>query len=128
MTDVLLCWLILPKADRLPAAPTYPPPENPDTPTSEFLVADDSFLYWKTFDGISDNHLAGIKAGIETLWIYGYVDYIDKFQERHRGGYARVYEPGRGAGPPEQRNNLIFVSQRNYNYDRRRKKGEGNDW
>lgn len=45
-----------------------------------------------------------------------------------RGGYARQYDPRRDDPANENRNNLIFVTQRGYNYDRPRKKGEGNDW
>ncbi len=115
VSDVFLCWLALPNGQTPPSKPYYPPPEMPDEPTSAFLVAGDSFLFWKTFDGISDDHFDRIAEEDETLWIYGYVDYIDAFRQRHRGGYARQYAPGRAD------NNLIFMSQIGYNYDRRRK-------
>jgi hypothetical protein len=51
------------------------------------------------------------------------VDYIDAFGERHRGGYARIYDPQPGVP-----NNLGFVAQDGYNYDRLRDEGEGRDW
>lgn len=128
VSNTMLYWLVLPKGQCPPAVPNYPPPENAEEPTTAFLVADDSFFYWKTFDGISDDHLEKIAAGDETLWIYGYVDYSDKFMQRHRGGYARVYNPTLDTGPIDTRNNLVFVNQDGYNYDRPRKKGEGRDW
>ncbi len=56
--------------------------------------------------------------------LIGYVDYLDKFGGRHRGGYARKFAPELDGTD----NNLIFVDQTGYNYDRSRKKGEGNDW
>ncbi len=69
------------------------------------------------------------------LYFIGYVDYIDRFGIRHRTGYARIYDPTKEFQPPSQtndqflrRNNLGFVTQPGYNYDRKRKKGEGNDW
>lgn len=43
------------------------------------------------------------------MWLYGYVDYVDCFNQRHRAGYAREYDPATGA--------LIFVTQPGYNYD-----------
>ena len=57
---------------------------------------------------------------------HGYVDYIDQFGQRHRGGYARVYDPRLDTEP--SRNNLLFITQKGYNYDRLRKRGEGSDW
>jgi hypothetical protein len=56
------------------------------------------------------------------------VGYIDVFGGHHRGGYARVYDPALETGPVGKRNNLAFVTDRAYNYDRPRRKGEGDDW
>jgi hypothetical protein len=66
---------------------------------------------------------------------------MDKFSIRHRAGYARVYSPeadrhssyenGRsvfGRREWTQRNNLPYVLNKNYNYDRERTPNEGNDW
>jgi hypothetical protein len=71
----------------------------------------------------------------------GYVDYIDRFDRRHRLGYARFYSPsadrkesyshGRaifGRTKFESRNNLPFLLKSGYNYDRERKPDEGSDW
>jgi hypothetical protein len=98
---------------------------------------------------IFHNHLFQV-AGIEDLkaseslklYAIGYVDYIDKFGERHRSGYAHVYNPSldnfnywsedtdptTAAKAWAERLNLSFVTQPNYSYDRKRKKGEGKDW
>ena len=53
VSDVLLCWLALPKGQSPPTKPYYPPTEKPEERTTAFLVAGDSFLFWKTFDGIT---------------------------------------------------------------------------
>ena len=62
------------------------------------------------------------------LYVVGYVDYIDVFGGHQRGGYARVYDPALDTGPEDARNNLAFVTDRAYNYDRPREEGEGDDW
>jgi hypothetical protein len=93
------------------------------------------------------------------LYVIGYVDYIDKFDQRHRSGYGRIYQPSIDdrRSPEYQiqatvddgdvfignmqsratrfdpmlydaRNNLAFLTQPGYNYDRKRKRGEGSDW
>lgn len=112
VSDVFLCWLALPKGQKPPSKPQYPPPPRPVEPTTAFLVANDLFLVWRTFDDICGDHLDKIASGDETLWIYGYVDYTDASGQRHRGGYGRQYAPGR------TENNLIFMTRSGYNYDR----------
>jgi len=79
------------------------------------------------------------------LFIIGYVDFVDAFGVRHRSGYARMYNAwieSKGIQPDDptmlsavelkqrhkRRNNLVFMSQAGYNYDRERDEGEGNDW
>lgn len=52
----------------------------------------------------------------DELWLYGYVDYVDEFNQHHRAGYVRVHLEDR----PE--NNLVFVNRPGWNYDRRRKR------
>ena len=45
---------------------------------------------------------------------------------RHRAGYARKFSPVTiTLGLP---NNLVYVDFEGYNYDRKRKKPEGDDW
>ena len=62
-------------------------------------------------------------AGGQILVVYGFVDYIDAFGVRHRGGYARQYVPN-----VQGNNNLVFLDHPSYDYDRPRRPGEGNDW
>lgn len=109
------------------------------------------------YDDIHPHRLGGtISMGAPGMkvWLIGYVDYIDKFNIRHRAGYARVFDQTiddkqstayrrkgkvgeifvREIGENidwtryEQRNNLPFVTQTGYNYDRKRLPREGNDW
>ncbi len=68
------------------------------------------------------------------LFIVGFVDYRDKFGTRHRGGYARKYaiaKDDRCSYDSDEaflkRNNLIIVTESGYNYDRPRRRGEGNE-
>src|ERR1700730_17787777 len=70
---------------------------------------------------------------------------LDRFGTRHRSGYARMYNPwieSKGIQPDDptvtsqseieerhkRRNNLVFMSQSGYNYDRKREEDEGSDW
>lgn len=95
---------------------------------------------------IEETAFTSVRSGLN-LYLLGYVDYIDKFGRRHRAGYARVYNPSidtsrqfvlnrsgdrvrneLDADAHTKRNNLPFVTQPGYNYDRERVKGEGNDW
>ena len=85
-----------------------------------FLVSNDSFLFSSSIE-IAASDMAGIRGGTRQLHVMGYVDYIDQFGQRQRGGYARRYDPS-------STNNLIFVNESGYNYDRVRLPGEGDDW
>ena len=75
-----------------------------------------------------------VRAGRGRWLVFGYVDYIDKFGKRHRAGYAREYnkeldDPSRySAEDYPKRSNLSFVVEPDYNYDRERQRGEGEDW
>ncbi|MCH9054139.1 MAG: hypothetical protein IIA72_24380 [Proteobacteria bacterium] len=111
-----LCWDVLPKGQPLPAKPNYRPPKDTHIPTTAFLVAGDFFYAWRKFEKIPDEHLDKIEARDMTAFVYGYVDYIDIFGQCHRGGYARQYDPDRTG------NNLIFMAQSGYDYDRPIKK------
>lgn len=70
-------------------------------------------------------------AGIH-VYAIGYVDYIDKFERRHRCGYGRQFTPSieRKVGPLyetddggfdeaafKKRNNLPYIMKAGYNYD-----------
>jgi hypothetical protein len=68
-----------------------------------------------------------------------------RFDTRHRAGYARMFNywaEVKSIQPDDptvlseleieerykRRNNLVFMSQSGYNYDREREEGEGDDW
>lgn len=121
--------------DRLIVAALPLTPKYDRTPPLEagFLVKDKGFYFerlWK----VSDQQLADIRSGRIVLWILGYVDYLDRFDQRHRAGYARKFDPtldakyDRDDVPVKDRSNLPFETRPGFNYDRKRKKGEGIDW
>jgi hypothetical protein len=101
--------------------------------TNEFTIFQNQVLDLFTIEQI--------RKGVLKLYVFGYADYIDKFAVRHRCGFARVYNPdmddrNRYLNPDgtinqeaaAERNNLHFVTEPNYNYDRKREKNEGKDW
>jgi hypothetical protein len=134
VTDVITKAVILTKTDKLPQIPEYGEAGNSGL-FGTFLVKDESFFkLYGEFAPIGTN-IGNVKTGEIILYFYGYVDYIDAFRQRHRGGFGRVFYPAiddRSLYKTEEdftkRCNLIFLSQGGYNYDRPRKKGEGNDW
>ena len=133
VTDLRLKLESLPNNVRLPAIPNYQRQDQGLT-AKGFLVANDEFSHGEMFRKNPIN-VASVKAGTERVWLYGYVDYIDVFGQRHRGGYMRVYASGRDDRAKYlsgrhymTRNNLVFEAQEGYNYDRLRQPGEGIDW
>lgn len=111
ITDVHLRISRIAFADQLPETPDYGDSIPIGCP---FLVPGD-FVNVPTVRGVGDDQRRRIV-------VFGYVDYIDVFGVRHRAGYAREHVEN------IQGNNLVFVSAPGYNYDRPRKKSEGNDW
>lgn len=133
ITDVVLSPLVLPAGQRLPSEPTYRRNDGGHAPQS-FLVADEEFSYLR-FYNLQPGQMNEVMDFRSVLYFVGYVDYIDRFGQRHRAGYTRQYAPRiddrslyRTDAEFEGRNNLIFVTDARYNYDRPRLPGEGNDW
>jgi hypothetical protein len=125
VTDILMKPIVLPNNQSLPKRPDYARVWGPILPQA-FLVAQEEFFYDVAFN-ISPEQMAAVNnAFTHTLYLIGYVDYIDQFGQRHRGGYARMYKPLTGL--LQHQDNLIYVVQEGYNYDRRRTRGEGEDW
>lgn len=117
----------------LPDVPDYTS-KRPNPITDVFLVTNDEFTIYYA-PTILGPEMKSIERREKILFIYGYVDYVDKFEIRHRAGYARLYDPGidyRGPDVSDEafrnRSNLAYVAQPGYNYDRLRKQGEGKDW
>jgi hypothetical protein len=121
VTDVVVKPLLLSNAMSLPSNPDYK--RSGGEPRGAFLVVNTHMNFTETFR-MPQPFVAQIEDGRLRLYLLGYVDYIDVFGIRHRAGYARLYEPSVELG----KNNLSFIPERTYNYDRPRARGEGNDW
>jgi hypothetical protein len=80
-------------------------------PITAFLTARDAFFIHPSFP-IEVSDCEKILGRTAQLYLLGYVDYQDQFGRKHRHGYARVYDVG------NHHNNLVFVPQAGYNYDR----------
>jgi len=117
VTDVNVSHLILPKTSVLPAIPRY---ETRDELEESFLYKDDPFYFIRRFT-LADSDREGMQNGTIKFYLYGYVDYIDQFGNRHRSGYGRQFDPH---GRPD---NLRFITQPNYNYDQLRESDLGRD-
>lgn len=117
VTDVRLSPVVLPRGEGLPQRPRYKAPDGQSA--QAFLTSTDHIFIDMEF---AVPELAAVLAGTKTLYFVGYVDYIDAFNGRHRGGYARVYSQN------EKTNNLVFVTSSAYNYDTSRPEGVGRDW
>jgi hypothetical protein len=138
ITDLIVLSKFLKDGESLPNDPDYKSAQKYTFPGA-FLVKEDHFFYLfsdqANRQAIASLDHSKIKNGGGQYFIYGYVDYIDMFGQRHRGGFARVYEPRidrRDIYSSDEdfagRCNLVFMAQRGYNYDSLRKRGEGNDW
>jgi hypothetical protein len=115
--DTVIRPILLHRGESLPRVPEYNRAVSPREKV--FLVAEDEVFAPNTFP-ISDESAKAIKSGDVVLYVIGYVDYVDVFGARHRGGYGRVYDPAVDAGTPAQeRSNLLYFPAENYNYDRR---------
>ncbi len=121
ITDILLTYRVLPNGQEFPAPIPYVRHPDDIRRTRAFLVCDDSFKAVATYR-ISPAEAARVGAQQAILIFYGYVDYIDQFGQRHRGGYGRQYALGTA------RNNLVYPDIATINYDRKRRLGEGRDW
>jgi len=82
-----------------PPNPSYTETEGRDGHVS--LVKDDSYSITIPYEFSGTGEKAWDLCGSlgvlhnqgHRLYVIGYVDYIDKFDHRHRAGYGRVYEP-----------------------------------
>jgi hypothetical protein len=123
VTDTLLKPVILPPGEKLPPKPNYIRDRKNLESSKAFLVCNDYFIVTEYFD-TKEQILAilAIQEGTAILYLIGYVDYLDAFNKRHRGGYARKYVLS------DKINNLQLVSDSAYSYDRERAIGEDSDW
>jgi hypothetical protein len=123
VTDVVLKPVVVPRGDQLPIVPDYTM-QNEGPKPEAFLVTDDEF-FLSRFYRITPDEMSKVKDLLSDLYIIGYVDYIDQFDQHHRGGYGRQYQPmidvkTRYETDEEfaQRNNLTVITHAGYNYDR----------
>lgn len=119
--DVRTCWIILPIEQRLPETPDYSLNlmEPVDPPRRGFLHRNADLTIPGRFRHSPDEH-RGIRDRRTYFCVYGYVDYMDQFNARHRAGFAWTYFEGLGQ--------LTVVGNDAYTYDRPRRKGVGRDW
>jgi hypothetical protein len=131
-------FMFQPFLGALPPEPSY---DGVVEIVQSHLTKDDSFAVhqnWRIPE--AEYQRSQTQRGLG-LYVFGYVDYIDKFGGHHRTGYGRRYrlqaddpnsyklpDGSTDAKADKLRNNLEFVATPGYNYDKKRKKGEGNDW
>jgi hypothetical protein len=142
-TPANVTYVLVQVLDRSEPLPEHPPyDESGLKPVSVSTVKGDDFTFFHS-RSIDFGDIEDIRNGTspKKLYVIGYADYIDKFGGRHRAGFGRWYNPTPDdvrlyqdeSGTVDiksfnERNNLLFITEPNYNYDRKRKKGEGKDW
>lgn len=114
ITDVIIGFKKLDFGTPLPIPYPYSDAQRESFPNG-FLVPNE-LLY-------VDRHVTTrqVSDTSKQLWIFGHVDYIDIFDRRWRGGYARKYVSMND-------NNLIYNTEGRDNFDRERTPDEGRDW
>jgi hypothetical protein len=120
VTDTFLNPVILLPSEKLPPKPNYSRDTGNLESPKAFLVSNDYFIVTEYFD--TKEQILAIQEGTAILYVIGYVDYVDAFKKRHRGGYARRYVLS------DKINNLQLVPDSAYTYDSERAPREGNDW
>jgi hypothetical protein len=118
VTDVNVTPFALRTNLPLPLTPTYRG-THVFPSTRAFLVADDHIFTTQSFPL---PEFQQVMVGQLRLYLFGYVDYVDAFGQRHRGGYGRMFVAD------QHENNLVFVPNTSFNFDTIRQPGEGNDW
>jgi hypothetical protein len=127
VTDAVVCLVHAEGSPRKwPPKPVYIKDDN-HAESKAFLVRDDYFFIPREFDeeALPEGKLKKIKAGDAALLVFGYVRYIDAFDQAHQAGYGRWYDyrrdlPKAGVTLEEwkKRSNLAFIQSDEYNYDR----------
>lgn len=123
VTDVVIKPVVVLHGDQLSTVPDYTVQVEAPKPKA-FLVTNDEFRLSR-FYRITPDEMSKVKNLLSDLYMIGYVDYTDQFDQHYRGGYARQYWPMLDNRSPNQtteeynqRNNLTVVAQEGYNYDR----------
>lgn len=113
VTHCLLTWECLSESEGLPSVPNYG--EGRVNFEGNFLVRGESFSFEELLN-LTQDDMKRIAEPIKThiLYIFGYVDYIDKFGEQYRAGFISRYSP--------MAKELRSVNNPRYNYDCKQKK------
>lgn len=126
---VAFTFLYLPKGEVPPIEPPRIPLERVDTCLA-FLVPNDEIFSAKQAS-LGMDVASKVRNGEGTILVWGHVDYLDQFDQRHRAGYGRVYEAeidrqadDAGEATDNKRSNLMLVVEKSYNYDRPRQPDE----
>jgi hypothetical protein len=113
--DILLVALNLVLGGKSMPLPPDPPYDTAQfTTLTAFLMPNETVRMWNNLDKVPTPIIDEINGGNVVLTIVGYVEYVDRFGQKHRNGYARRYIP---KPIPTTSNNLVFVDQPGYNYD-----------
>ena len=130
VTEICIAHAVKDKDQKLTERPDYSAGEISPAGRA-FLVTDDTFSHPIRRE-ITQADMRDVLKGDKWLYVFGYVEYIDKFGILHRGGYARRFDSDSGPNAPIivrsgdslqrtedvlRRNNLIFIDQPRYNYD-----------
>jgi hypothetical protein len=126
-------------SDELPSTPEY----EEDTNYRELrtVLVRDETADVQFLTAVEPSEVEELRGALR-LYVFGFVDYIDRFGTRHRAGYGRRYDPHEDSREahvdpdsldhdPQRfrdRSNLTHYFTAGYNYDRTRKPGEGADW
>jgi hypothetical protein len=119
VTDLVGTANTCPLDQNMPPVPNYA--RSPAIAPTAFLVAND-FVATTSWLTLAKDQAEQAQRGECKLFVFGLVDYVDQFDQRHRSGFGRRYVRGQTG------NNLVFMEEAGYNYDRVRRPGEGNDW
>ncbi len=132
VTDAVICLIHTEGPPRRwPQKPVYRIDDN-HSEAKAFLVREDYFFVPRLYEkqAFPEGMVAKIKAGDAALLVFGYVQYIDAFDQPHQAGYGRWYDfrrdkPKAGLTPEQwqKRSNLAFIQSEEYNYDRPNQQG-----
>lgn len=123
VTRVVLDYKIIPHGEPLPAIPDFT--HQKEIRMASFLIREDEISDWYQIPLVADEVRCIKSESKGVLFIYGYIDYVDQFNSRYRAGYGRRYDPVQDDRPEDmtddrynQRNNLLYITDAGYNYDR----------
>ncbi len=107
ITNVCLCAHIRDAADPLPKEPPYGAAQS----FYAFLVSQEAVYFSQNVS--AGEQTSDVQDGNKTLYLIGYVDYVDKLGTKRRGGYGRQYFPQLpGLGSVSQRATTMIASAR----------------